>query len=132
MQLHHVVAEVAATSTKRRDAASKRAGGGYWGVLRVEQNNTTEWRIRFERTGTVHVQNLYASPEEAARAWDALAWEFDGWYAVATYCMLTCMFGACESCIPAACMSHKACVEDVLWLCVYQNMGATIFHKQFG
>ena len=112
MQVQHVVAEVAAASTRHRNAAATRAGGGYWGVLAVEQNNRTQWRIRLERKGTVHVQKLYASPEEAAQAWDALAWECNGWCAAAARCML----GACESCMLAfCCMIHI--LHDLQSLC---------------
>ena len=41
MQLGPILAEVAATSTKHRDAAAKRAGGGYLGVYRVHLKSGT-------------------------------------------------------------------------------------------
>ena len=73
MQLGPVLAEVAATSTKHRDAAAKRAEGGYLGVSRVQRSGRTRWRISFHRKGGVQVNRRYASPEEAAMAYDALA-----------------------------------------------------------
>ena len=80
MLLGPLLAEVAATSSDHRKAAAKRAGGGYWGVLEVSKNR---WRMQFRRKGGVHVDTFHASAEEAARAWDALAWEHDSWCAPA-------------------------------------------------
>ena len=51
MQLGPVLAEVAATSTKHRDAAAKRAEGGYLGVRRVHLKSGTWWRMHFHRKG---------------------------------------------------------------------------------
>ena len=80
MHVHHVLAEVAATSTTHRDAAAKRAGGEYWGVSRVQGN---KWSMRFIRSGAEHVLVHHASAEKAARAWDDLAWKRDRWCAAA-------------------------------------------------
>ena len=87
MQLGPILAEVAATSTKHRDAAAKRAGGGYLGVSPVQRSGRTRWAIEFRRKGRVTAYKEYDSPEEAAMAYDALAWEHGGWYGAATRCV---------------------------------------------
>ena len=80
-----LLAEVAATSTEHRQAAAKRVGGGYLGVYK--QNKRNKWRMQFQSKGIPTVTKVYDSPEEAARACDALAWEYHGRYGAATCCV---------------------------------------------
>ena len=87
MQLGPLLAEVATTSTKHRDAASKRAASVYLGVQGVEQNGRQRWVMQFSRKGLVPVYKLYDGREEAAREYDALAWEQDSWCATNTCCV---------------------------------------------
>lgn len=83
MQLGPVAAEVAATSTKHRRAAAKRAEGGYVGVTW----DGKRWKMCITHKGTAK-QEYYRSPEEAARAYDARAWDIHGWCGSCLLCNL--------------------------------------------
>ena len=90
MELGPVIAEVAATSCRHRNFASERlkrdedippGKSRYLGVYKHTGNG--RWNMKIVRTGDsgkpFQFKKTYDSEEEAASAYDELAWGWDGW-----------------------------------------------------